>query len=102
MSTESRAPLIVGIVLLLMPLLYVVSYFALATPFFGFAAYRYGGPVSAHVYWPLEQVDRTVRPWARVTPNWFVDPKAIPILHCPSHPPEPIILPEPPLLPDCG
>ncbi|WP_425615730.1 hypothetical protein NA78x_005661 [Anatilimnocola sp. NA78] len=67
----NRAPLIVAIVLLLLPLLYVGSYLALVNPrarnipvpgpdlsnHYGRAS-RWG----EWVYWPLEQIDRKVRP----------------------------------------
>jgi hypothetical protein len=84
---QSRAPVIVAIVLLLLPVLYVGSYFALVMPkgvrIFGelppiplveFGTwnavqrpsyrehYRLGGKVSARIFWPLEQVDRKLRP----------------------------------------
>jgi hypothetical protein len=73
---NSRAPLVVTIVLLLLPVLYVGSYLALVVPGYwlpiGTLAmmrddnpnYRYGGNHSAKFFWPLEQVDRKLRPGA--------------------------------------
>ncbi|QDU30979.1 hypothetical protein ETAA8_61320 [Anatilimnocola aggregata] len=72
----NRAPLIVAIVLLLLPVLYVGSYFALVehvpiramyqghevTVFV--SGYRGCGPYAVLFFWPLEQIDRTVRPGA--------------------------------------
>jgi hypothetical protein len=62
----NRAPLILAITLLLLPVLYVGSYLALVRP--GLpnprtgSNYRYGGFVASYFYWPLEQIDRGVRP----------------------------------------
>jgi hypothetical protein len=75
---QSRAPLIIAIVLLLLPLLYVGSYFAMVVPdgiFIGtikvdyvrqpvISHYRTGGDIAAAVFWPLEQIDRKLRPGA--------------------------------------
>ena len=74
----NRAPLIFAIVLLLLPVLYVGSYLALVTPDLRavedtsaapknrwrivFTHYRFGRPWSERIYWPLEQIDRKVRP----------------------------------------
>jgi hypothetical protein len=79
---ESRAPLIVVIVLLLLPVLYVGTYFALVVPGSalipvtgssgesGFLVrhYRWGGDSAERVFWPLEQIDRKLRPkaWEKV------------------------------------
>jgi hypothetical protein len=71
---QSRAPLIVAIVLLLLPVLYVGSYLALVVPMganFAWATpggatlvhYRYGGLWAERFFWPLEQVDRKIRRW---------------------------------------
>jgi len=74
----SRTPLIVAIVLLLLPVLYVGSYLALVVPAgvqhpgptqaFStpviFDNYRCGGSWSDRLFWPLEQIDRKVRPGA--------------------------------------
>jgi hypothetical protein len=71
---QSRAPLIVAIVLLLLPLLYVGSYLALVVPGGPMSTsglklkwpevYRFGSPWTDCIFWPLEQVDRKVRPRA--------------------------------------
>lgn len=75
---RNAAPLLVAIVLLLLPLLYIGSYFALVFPGWrtatvtmpdgstGVRAVRYRAfdkqcPV---IFWPLEQVDRKLRPHA--------------------------------------
>ena len=75
-TRTSTAPLIVAITILLVPVLYVVSYLVLAVPP-GFQTwetysngttryvrryYRYGGGYSAIAFWPLEQLDRKVWP----------------------------------------
>ena len=77
MKRESRAPLIVAIVLLHLPVLYVGSYFALVVPggwsrqdpdlpFTAYTrpCYRWGGKAADIIFWPLEQIDRKVRPRA--------------------------------------
>lgn len=75
---QSRAPLIVANVLLLLPVLYVGSYFAMVVPdgiLIGtikvdyvrqpvISHYRTGGDITATIFWPLEQVDRKLRPGA--------------------------------------
>jgi hypothetical protein len=77
MKRESRAPLIVAIVLLLVPVLYVGSYLLLVWPDqerldwadsrSDFPTYRYGTESWAgRLFWPLEQIDRKVRPGAWV------------------------------------
>jgi hypothetical protein len=81
---QSRAPVIIAIVLLLLPL-YVGSYFALVDPDGKWRAarinqidtaqlehYRYGNSYgAAQLFWPLEQIDRKARPgaWATVAPS---------------------------------
>ncbi len=84
---QSRAPLIGAIVLLLLPMLYVGSYLALVMPEgqviyeseileslgYGTATdihYRAGGALAGRFFWPLEQVDRRVRPgaWDQLAP----------------------------------
>jgi hypothetical protein len=80
---QSRTPLIVAIVLLLLPVLYVGSYLALVSPSEARAdevtysntgehyshGYRNGGNWAWRLFWPLEQIDRKVRPGAwEVTP----------------------------------
>ncbi|QDU25695.1 hypothetical protein ETAA8_07650 [Anatilimnocola aggregata] len=76
----NRVPLIIAIVLLLLPVLYVGSYLAnvrprpVLVPFTlpsGKVArlvshYRFGIEYSERIYWPLEQVDRKLRPRAWV------------------------------------
>ena len=75
MKRESRAPLIVAIVLLLLPVPYVGSYLALVKPaaigmlrgdardvYLSF--YRFEGRWLGRIFWPLEQIDRKVRPGA--------------------------------------
>ena len=82
MTRESRAPLIVAILLLLLPVLYVGSYLALVTPqgwdrwvSAGFVNstpvgkwvhtnYRLNAGWPVYFFWPLEQIDRKVRPGA--------------------------------------
>jgi hypothetical protein len=83
MTRESRAPLIVAIVLLLLPALYVGSYLTLVVPKGTKATYpirdpsrpeiralhypthyRRGHYVSERLFWPLEQIDRKLRPRA--------------------------------------
>lgn len=87
----NRAPLIVVIVLLLLPVLYLVSYLALVVPrgtkatypirdpsrpgiraFHYPTHYRRGHHVSEWFFWPLEQIDRKVRPNAW---EWPPDPR---------------------------
>ena len=70
----NRAPIIVAIVLLLLPVLYLGSYLALVVPGFWLPSipadsnenfnYRYGGMLAAKFFWPLEQIDRKFRPKA--------------------------------------
>lgn len=85
MKQESRAPLVFAIVLLLLPVAYLGSYLALVEPgrywFKSIGServyvygYRYfgecsgiGAPPAATrvaplVYWPIEQIDRVLRP----------------------------------------
>ena len=68
---KSRAPLIVAIVLLLLPVLYLGSYLALVVPGprFGWGSavyptYRVTDGFCTRFYWPLEMIDRKVRPEA--------------------------------------
>ncbi|QDU25719.1 hypothetical protein ETAA8_07890 [Anatilimnocola aggregata] len=68
----NRAPLIVTIALLLMPVLYVGSYFALVTPgeyqqlidgsMHWPRHYRLGNAWAGYVYFPVEKLDRRIRP----------------------------------------
>lgn len=90
MKRESRAPLIIAIVLLLLPVLYVGSYLALVKP--GYQTFQHGTGHSSsdsdetvihseaeyidttyptyrlqsewigRIFWPLQQIDRKVRP----------------------------------------
>ena len=71
----STAPLFVAIIaLVVVLLLYVGSYLALVNPppDFAFGSrmpnshYRAGGKWAERIFWPLEQIDRKVRPGA-----WF-------------------------------
>jgi hypothetical protein len=94
----SYAPVVVAVFLMLLPLLYVGSYFALVTPgeyttHYTFIApmyvpknYRRYADTAGRVFWPLEQVDRKARPeaWELEVPS----PIRIPIFLCPSHPPD--------------
>ena len=72
MRAMNRIPLILAIALLLLPVLYVGSYLALLTPLrcavFGqvgkidFDNYRICPRECSYIFWPLEQIDRKVRP----------------------------------------
>jgi hypothetical protein len=80
----NRAPLIVAIVLLLLPVMYVGSYLALVWPDAEryeqaggiiplVPCYRYGcDGWGWEVYWPLERIDRAIRPeaWRTARPPW--------------------------------
>src|SRR5688572_11690268 len=72
-EVSNRATPIVAAILLLLPVLYVMSHFALVVPegrFFpstnkvrwDVAYYRLDSKLCALAYWPLEQIDRKVRP----------------------------------------
>jgi hypothetical protein len=81
---KRHAAPIIAAILLLLPVLYVGSYLALVTP--GGTAvgsikinyvpypvidhYRAGGDISGAIFWPLEQIDRKVRPGAWEQPSW--------------------------------
>ena len=80
---ESRAPLMIAIVLLVLPLLYVGSYLIAVRSAKEAAAvnllvlkgespeyYRFGGEWSPRIYRPLEWIDRRLRPglWAQLDP----------------------------------
>jgi hypothetical protein len=77
---KNAAPVIAAI-LLLMPLLYVGSYLALVRPTtvifngggqkmtFVDPHYRFGGQIAESFFWPLEEIDRVLRPDA-----WKSDP----------------------------
>lgn len=72
MKRESRVPLILAIVLLLLPMCYVGSYLALVEPYLMVFPYPNGGGdvmnyrafprACDRFFWPLEQMDRKVRP----------------------------------------
>jgi hypothetical protein len=62
---------IIAAVFLVLPMLYLGTYFALVVPGQQFTwgnlpqpPYRFGGRAAAVLFWPLEQIDRKVRPWA--------------------------------------
>lgn len=73
--------MILAIVLLLLPILYVASYLTLVSPnesgiymvihantgVYYTRGYRNGGEWAWRLYWPLEQIDRRLRPhlWPR-------------------------------------
>lgn len=74
---KSRVPLFFAIVLLLLPVLYVGSYLALVLPggrlpvadesfggiVYGMRChYRVDGNWASFTFWPLEQIDRKLRP----------------------------------------
>jgi hypothetical protein len=66
-QTQSRAPLIITIVLLALLLLYVGSYLALMdhqpiAPFARAANFRIGGSAAHYFYLPLIWIDSKVRP----------------------------------------
>jgi hypothetical protein len=89
----NRVPLITALVVLLVPLVYVGSYFALVSPqvlaiitydrtndpqhpvmgSVRYSHYRFGFNLSEQLFWPLEQIDRNVRPEA-----WETDPSLLP------------------------
>jgi hypothetical protein len=79
---------IAAVIPLLLPLLYVGSYCAMVVPFWGLSNYRFGGRAAVIVYWPLEQVDRAVRPAAWQAEAWqwsgALKPSAQMFL-CPTH-----------------
>jgi hypothetical protein len=84
----NRAPLLAAIALLLLPVLYVGSYLALVSPWqaglhrsFSFQHeseihYRIGGRWAGVVFWPLEQLDRQLRPdaWDAEQQGWTTFP----------------------------
>lgn len=83
---KHAAPIIAAILLLLLPALYVGSYFVLVKPFhrsqwlggngtlhMDVEHYRWGGKAAANVFWPLEQIDRKLRPGAW-EPGWSTYP----------------------------
>lgn len=62
MKLESRAPLILAAALPLLLLLYVGSYLALVRPRPDGDDYHPNTNTLRWVFWPLEQIDRKVRP----------------------------------------
>ncbi|WP_254514048.1 hypothetical protein [Anatilimnocola floriformis] len=85
---KSLAPLIIAIVVLLLPVLYAGSYFAMVIPFrldeatmkgsragkaysYGYC-YRFGDEYAAMLFWPLEQIDQRTRP-----AQWWHDAQLI-------------------------
>jgi hypothetical protein len=77
-NSMKRTPVIIAVVLLLLPVLYVGSYLVLLqrialpvsvlsgrpVPIMNVAAYRIGGQYAKAFFWPLEQIDRRLRPGA--------------------------------------
>jgi hypothetical protein len=70
-SRSGAGPLVLAIGLLLLPLLYVGSYLSLVQPTgrriydrsgMRVASYRIDNPMPGKIYWPLERIDRKVRP----------------------------------------
>ncbi len=75
---NARAPFCVAVLLLMLPLLYVVSYLALVRPdgivdevlidgeyFMDISTMRHYliiGDIGHQIYWPLEHLDREIRP----------------------------------------
>lgn len=65
----NRELLILAVLLLLLPLLYVGSYLAVVFPCDdAHDCYRLNAARLVYVYWPLEQLDRRLRPrdWQRI------------------------------------
>jgi hypothetical protein len=73
---KKHAAPFIAVILLLLPLLYVASYYALVLPGPGPLAmtstgeckeqssYRLGSDYARQVFWPVEQIDRRLRPKA--------------------------------------
>ncbi|WP_254509266.1 hypothetical protein [Anatilimnocola floriformis] len=63
---RKHAAPIIATVLLLLPVLYVGSYLALVVPGYHipgqFNNYRMGYDYAERIFWPLEQIDRKLRP----------------------------------------
>lgn len=86
---RSPSPLVVPIILLALPVLYVGSYLVVVNPQTNgawevsggystplWSDYRFGGLLAQRFFWPLEQLDRRLRPksWASVSgPIHYVD-----------------------------
>lgn len=85
--TRSSTPALIAVLLLLLPVVYGGSYLALVVPggifirdeegrygvlfdrregfvYCRIARYRAGSSICKRLYWPLEQLDRKLRPWA--------------------------------------
>jgi hypothetical protein len=85
MKRESRAPLIIAVTLLVVPVLYVGSYLALVVPGFRVPGlnnnYRVGGEYAERFFSPLEQIDRKLRPaawgnaWDDAANQWYSGPR---------------------------
>ena len=84
-NMKGHAAPIIAAVLLLLPVLYVASYLALVNPngkwrgpispsggVITLEHYRFGGPWTASFYWPLEQIDRRMRPKVWSEPRVFI------------------------------
>jgi hypothetical protein len=88
-DTSRATPLVVALLLILPLILYVGSYLALVVPegfivqkqaggftFHVSLHYRWGGESTApRVFWPLEQLDRTLRPGRWPVPQQFLTPR---------------------------
>jgi hypothetical protein len=78
---QSRAPLIIAIVLLLLPVMYVGSYLASVSYHFEvhnadgsterLVTYRADGEFIEVFFWPIEQIDKRIRPRALTSPDPF-------------------------------
>lgn len=76
---RSTGTVVIVAVMLMLPVLYVASYFALVGPCCEFETVHYGLGYWKHyrtasescenLFWPLEQIDRRVRPKAWDAPN---------------------------------
>jgi hypothetical protein len=81
-STRSNGPLFIVIVLLLIPVWYVASYLALVQPR-GPTNYRWDMSYAPQIFWPMEQIDRKLRPdiWQFIYPkkrsSGFVPERAV-------------------------
>jgi hypothetical protein len=76
---KKHAAPIIAAILLLLPVLYVGSYLAMVVPQADVnAPYRIGGTNTAKCFWPLEMIDRRLRP-----KNWDppAEPTTLPVGH---------------------
>jgi hypothetical protein len=101
---NTRTPLILAIVLLVLPVMYVGSYFAMVVPGgipedpatmnpdieFPPTHYRFADTTAEYFFWPLERIDRRLRPAA-----WDNEPLRgpFPPYSIPGMPAEPFGLP---------